>query len=133
MGHGAKHLITGEVTVGVVYRLEVVYVDEQDRQWCAVAPGRGDVARERLFDVAAVGRPVRTSTRAVNSSSAFNNVSRTRLDNTRASRNAAISPSSANATTTTHGAHLLGPEIDPYSSAWGTVLTRRHGGPRSAG
>jgi len=51
LGHGAKGLVSLEVTVGVVVQLEAVHVDEEERQLVArrlvLLPGEGEVLVER--------------------------------------------------------------------------------------
>ena len=54
VGRLGQDAVAGEVADAVVDRLEVVEVEDDERQAAAVALGAGDLAGERLVEVAAV-------------------------------------------------------------------------------
>ena len=57
VGGLGQHRVAGEMADPVVDRLEVVEVEHDEREGAAVAVGAGDLARERLVEVAAVVQP----------------------------------------------------------------------------
>src|SRR5439155_11683696 len=57
LGGLGEHPVTREVAYAVVDRLEVVEVEHDQRQLAAVAVRTGDLARQRLVEVAAVVQP----------------------------------------------------------------------------
>ena len=57
LGRLGEHGVAGEMADAVVDRLEVVEVEDDQREAPVVALGAGDLARERLVEVAAVVQP----------------------------------------------------------------------------
>ena len=54
-GDGLQHLVPCLVSIGIVHRLEVIDVGDDERGWCSVLEGFADDARQLLVEVSAIG------------------------------------------------------------------------------